>query len=88
MIEMTASEASRGFSSLLDLVEQGETVVVTRGGYRIAVVAPAGAGNGSRLQEVFDRWSGTAAVDEAFAESVEEARRAASASEDSDPWLD
>ena len=33
---MTASEASRNFSALLDAIERGETVAVSRGGKRIA----------------------------------------------------
>jgi antitoxin (DNA-binding transcriptional repressor) of toxin-antitoxin stability system len=37
---MTATEASRGFSDLLDAVERGETVQVTRGGRVIAEIRP------------------------------------------------
>jgi len=39
---MTATEASRGFSALLDRVERdGETVTVTRDGRPVAEIAPA-----------------------------------------------
>jgi len=38
---MTATDASRGFSDLLDAVERGETVKITRGGEAVAEIAPA-----------------------------------------------
>jgi prevent-host-death family protein len=38
---MTATEASRSFAVVLDEAERGETIVVTRGGKRIAVIGPA-----------------------------------------------
>ncbi|WP_433223231.1 type II toxin-antitoxin system Phd/YefM family antitoxin [Microtetraspora malaysiensis] len=38
---MSATEASRSFAAVLDEVERGETIVVTRGGRRIAVIGPA-----------------------------------------------
>jgi antitoxin (DNA-binding transcriptional repressor) of toxin-antitoxin stability system len=40
MWTMTATEASRGFSDLLDRVERGETVLVTRGGRVVAEIRP------------------------------------------------
>lgn len=46
MRTVTATEASRSFAALLDQVEAGETVVVTRGGRRVASIGPATAGNG------------------------------------------
>ncbi|MBV9721106.1 MAG: type II toxin-antitoxin system prevent-host-death family antitoxin, partial [Mycobacterium sp.] len=36
MREVTASEASRNFSAVLDSVERGEIIVVTRAGRRVA----------------------------------------------------
>ncbi|SNS91196.1 Antitoxin component of toxin-antitoxin stability system, DNA-binding transcriptional repressor [Micrococcales bacterium KH10] len=38
---LTAAEASRQFSQLLDAIERGETVMVTRGGRAIAEFRPA-----------------------------------------------
>ncbi|GAA1871966.1 type II toxin-antitoxin system prevent-host-death family antitoxin [Myceligenerans crystallogenes] len=38
---MTATTASRGFSDLLDAVEHGDTVTITRDGRVIAEVRPA-----------------------------------------------
>jgi prevent-host-death family protein len=86
MMEMTASDASRNFSAVLDSVEQGETIVVTRGGRRIASIAPASAATGAALNAVLTRWRGSAAIDDNFAESIGTARAASSIESDSDPW--
>jgi len=40
MRTITATEAARGFSELLDRVERGETVVITRGGHDVAELRP------------------------------------------------
>jgi len=37
----TATEASRNFSDLLDAIERGETVTITRGHHAVAEVRPA-----------------------------------------------
>ena len=50
MILMTATEASRGFSALLDGVERGEVVTITRGKIPIAEVRPAARRKGSDLR--------------------------------------
>lgn len=47
MRTMSATEASRSFAALLDEAENGETIVLTRGGRRVAVIGPASASNGS-----------------------------------------
>lgn len=47
---MTATEASRGFSDLLDAVESGETVRLTRGGHVVAEVRPAAVRTGRELR--------------------------------------
>lgn len=49
MRTVTATEASRSFAALLDEAERGQTVVVTRGGRRIAAIGPATAGNGAEV---------------------------------------
>jgi prevent-host-death family protein len=84
--EVTASEASRNFSAVLDSVERGETIVVTRAGRRVASIAPAPAATGAALNAVLTRWRGAAALDDDFAESVGTARTAASTEYDRDPW--
>jgi prevent-host-death family protein len=87
MREMTASEASRNFSALLDSVEHGETVNITRSGRRVAQLAPISGGNGASIRAVFDRWQGTA-VDDQFASQVAAARAASGGELDVDPWKD
>lgn len=86
MREMTASEASRTFSAVLDSVESGETIVVTRAGRRVAAITPAPRANGAALRAVFQRWHGNLAFDDTLAARVHAAREAASAELDTDPW--
>ena len=86
MREVTASEASRNFSAVLDSVERGEVIVVTRAGRRVASIAPTPAATGAVLNAVLTRWRGAAALDDDFAESIDTARAAASTDDDRDPW--
>ncbi|HEU0256625.1 MAG TPA: type II toxin-antitoxin system prevent-host-death family antitoxin [Microbacteriaceae bacterium] len=86
MREMTASEASRRFSAVLDRAERGETVIVTRAGRRVAVIGPSPRANGEALRAVFDRWRGEPALDDEFAERVSQVREVASSESDVDPW--
>ncbi|HEY2764871.1 MAG TPA: type II toxin-antitoxin system prevent-host-death family antitoxin [Pseudonocardiaceae bacterium] len=83
---MSASEASRNFSAVLDSAEHGETIVVTRAGKRIALIVPAPRANGAALREVFGRWQGNAAFDDTFAANVATASEVVSAELDTDPW--
>src|SRR5256885_7918965 len=85
MKEMSASDASRNFSSVLDQAEHGETIVVTRGGRRVALIVPAPRANGGALREVFRRWHGKPGLDEGFAANVATARDIATG-QDADPW--
>src|SRR6185312_12374668 len=41
MKTMTATEASRHFSDLLDAVERGETITIVRGNHPVAEIGPA-----------------------------------------------
>jgi prevent-host-death family protein len=86
MREMTASEASRNFSAVLDQAEHGETIVVTRNGQRVAMIIPAPRASSRALREIVGRWGGNSAFDQAFAERVAIAREAASTDLDRDPW--
>ena len=72
MRTMTATEASRAFSALLDEAERGETIVVTRGGKRVAIIAPSPANNGSQVIELLT----STKVDPGFADDVRAARDA------------
>ena len=86
MREMSASEASRNFSALLDCAEQGETIVVTRSGQRVALITPAPRTNGGALRDVLNRWQDADALDEQFAAHVAAAREASSGELDADAW--
>ena len=85
-MELTASEASRSFSAVLDEAEKGETIVVTRNGRRVALIVPAPRANGAEVCAVFHRWAGK--LDDRFAENVAKVRETASAELDGDPWRD
>ncbi|HVW45444.1 MAG TPA: type II toxin-antitoxin system prevent-host-death family antitoxin [Solirubrobacterales bacterium] len=51
--QLSATEAARRFSEVLDRVEQrGESVVIVRHGRAVATIGPAGAGTGKALKEV------------------------------------
>jgi prevent-host-death family protein len=52
---ITATEASRRFAAVLDEAEHGETIVVTRGGRRVAVIGPAPATPGRAVKELLRR---------------------------------
>jgi prevent-host-death family protein len=49
---ITATEASRNFKAILDAVQLGETIVVTRGRRRVAVLNPAPALPGRRFMRL------------------------------------
>lgn len=85
---MSASEASRSFSAVLDSAEQGETIVVTRAGRRVAAITPISVANGAALREVFERWRLSPAVDDGLADRIAEVREAATSEMDADPWRD
>lgn len=72
MRTVTATEASRSFAALLDEAERGHTVVVTRGGRRIATIGPATASNGAEVVALL----ASNAADEEFAADVLAARDA------------
>lgn len=81
MREMSASDASRNFSAVLDCAEQGETIVVTQGGKRVALIVPAPRANGPALREVFRRWQGNAAFGDSFTANVAACRTIATTDE-------
>ncbi len=67
---MSATEASRSFAALLDAAERGESIIVTRGGRRIATIGPAPVANGADLIALLRE----APVDDGFADDVRSAR--------------
>jgi prevent-host-death family protein len=87
MKEMSATEVVRHFSAVLDSAENGEAVVITRGGRQVAMLVPAPRANGGALLDVFRRWQGRVPVDDTFAADVA-AARLGDPGLDRDPWAD
>ena len=81
---MTATEASRNFSSLLDAVEAGEAVTITRGNHAVAEIRPATPRTGAGLRSALE---GIPPPDDRFAADITSAISLI-ASEESDPWAD
>jgi antitoxin (DNA-binding transcriptional repressor) of toxin-antitoxin stability system len=79
---MTATEASRHFSDLLDAVERGERVAIVRGSHLVAEIGPARRRTGTDLRAALQ---GTPPPDEEFTSSISEAL-AMVTSEVPDPW--
>ena len=63
MSTMSATEASRSFSALLDAVERGEEITITRGNRAIAQIRPARQRTGSDLRRALEDLP---ALDDAF----------------------
>ncbi|WOQ17077.1 type II toxin-antitoxin system prevent-host-death family antitoxin [Raineyella sp. W15-4] len=84
MRTLTATEASRHFSDLLDAIEAGETVTVTRGGRPIVEMRPAPHRTGRDLRTAL---AGLAPPDDRFAADIADAV-ANLTDEQADPWAD
>lgn len=84
MRTMTATEASRNFSTLLDSIERGETVTITRGNRPIAEITPARRRTGADLRAAL---AGIPAPDDRFAEDIA-AAVALLETAGGDPWAD
>ena len=71
---ITATEASRAFSQLLDRVTAGEQFEITRGGVTVAVITPPRARfrSGAEWRELLESLP---PLDASFADDVLEARR-------------
>lgn len=82
MRAISATEASRKFSDLLDAVEAGESVVVTRGGVPIAEIRPSARRTGKDLRAALE---GLPPPDDKFTSDVNEAL-AGLVNEEPDPW--
>ena len=84
MRTITATEASRRFSDLLDAIEAGESVTVTRGNRAIAEIRPARRRTGRDLRVAL---VDIPAPDEQFVTDLTEAMGTV-AQEVPDPWGD
>ena len=79
---VTATHASRGFSDLLDAVERGDTIAITRGGRVVAQIAPAVSTTGSALRAAL---AGVPTLDDDLEGDVAGAT-ALLTTDESDPW--
>ncbi|MCM3659404.1 type II toxin-antitoxin system prevent-host-death family antitoxin [Georgenia satyanarayanai] len=84
MRTVTATEASRRFSELLDAVEAGEAVTVTRGNRPVAEIRPARRRTGRDLREALAQ---AEPPDDRFAADIAGAVGSL-AQEVADPWRD
>ena len=84
MRTITATEAARRFSDLLDAIERGEVVTVTRGHKAIAEVRPAQQHTGRELRAAL---ASTDPPDEQFVADVAGAL-ALLTSDQNHPWAD
>lgn len=84
MRTITATEASRRFSDLLDAIERGETVTITRGNHPVAEIGPARRRTGADLRAAL---ADIAPPDERFAADIADAL-ALVTPEERDPWAD
>lgn len=81
---MTATEASRNFSGLLDLIEAGETIRITRGNEPIAEVGPARRRTGADLEAALAA-ADLPTLDEDLESDIAQALSLVS-DEGADPW--
>jgi len=79
---MTATEASRNFSDLLDAIEQGETITITRGHHAVAEISPARHRTGAYLRAALEQ---VPPPYDRFADDIAGALALIS-SEGNDPW--
>lgn len=79
---MTATEASRNFSQLLDAIERGETVTITRGRRPVAEITPARQRTGADLRAALAR---TTPPDDRFASDIADAMALVTI-EERNPW--
>jgi prevent-host-death family protein len=84
MKTMTATEASRHFSDLLDAVERGETITIVRGNRPVAQISPTHRRTGADLRAAL---ADVPPPDEAFGRAIAEAVALLN-SEVGDPWAD
>jgi prevent-host-death family protein len=85
MRTISATEASRRFSDLLDAIEAGESVTVTRGNRPIAEIRPASLRRGRDLRSALE---GIPAPDEQFAADIAQTLGHLITEPGRDPWAD
>ena len=84
---VTATEAARNFSDLLNRVRYGhETFVVLRGGEEIAQITPAGSGRSITLAGLIELVLRNAPADPSFADDLEEIQASQPPLGEAPPW--
>lgn len=83
MRTITATRASRGFSELIDAVERGETIAITRAGHVVAEIRPAAATTGRALREAL---AALPSLDDDVEKDIADATALLTVDE-GDPWL-
>lgn len=84
MRTISATEASRRFSDLMDAIERGESVTVTRGNRPIAEIRPARRRSGRDLRAALAE---VPPPDDTFEEDIADALRHVT-NDRTDPWAD
>jgi prevent-host-death family protein len=84
MRTMTATEASRKFSNLLDAIERGETITITRGNQPVAEIGPAHRRTGADLRAAL---ADIPPPDDAFSRDIAGALELLD-QDVADPWAD
>lgn len=82
---MTATEASRNFSAMLDLVADGETIRITRGSRILAEITPARPRTAADLRAAI-RAASLPPLDDKLADDIESALEMLTPG--TDPWQD
>jgi prevent-host-death family protein len=82
---MTATEASRSFSDLLNRVAAGEEIEITRAGATVAVIGPPAPKRFISPKELADLL-GSFDFDEDFAKDIEAIRREVGPAPQESPW--
>jgi len=67
---LTSTQVSRNFSAVLDEIDRGETIVITRDGRQLAILTPVPAANGAAVTAALD----SLPDDDAYWDAVEAAR--------------
>jgi prevent-host-death family protein len=67
---LTATQVARQFSAVLDEVDRGETIVITRDGRKLAILTPVPAANGEAVTAALNDLPD----DDAYWDAVEAAR--------------
>ncbi|MEV2225105.1 type II toxin-antitoxin system prevent-host-death family antitoxin [Nocardia vinacea] len=86
MTTMTAAEASRNFSAVLDRAEHGETITIVRHGRTVATIAPAPIRTGRALRSALES-TDVPAFDEDYESDIASALSLVS-DEVRDPWAE